>query len=432
MHFALFCFFLLAATNEDFISNNTLWMSELLPAFEDEAIVDNLIELPVSPERSTEDSKNNNNKQSLVNTDNTDENSPKETSSEFSTFDMKQTIVTSLLSDLKKIVKAEDNPEANKLLNNLERALNVNYKNNTELLMTCLNISNELQSPQKTLSKDVERSGNTFTQDKNEEKSEKISNVNICNEKLPLDVDTKLENTTKTTTVNDNNLSVKSLSFDNENNLNINLSKKDTSCAEDKNSQTDEKLALELLKSLGKLLSGQTEDATTMQLLKNIGKALNVASNNGKTENEVQTERQGHNVQQTSVKASESGGTPHSTRTAHRRSFQLESKSKVSKFLLYFTIILIIYPLLSRITIGLLIQPLEKTHRRSISGTPTRKHKDTSELEDRKKPLLSDPSHPVNKKTTISETCNVRKGKLHQIYFMRCHSISARFICTVN
>ncbi|XP_012233947.1 serine-rich adhesin for platelets-like [Linepithema humile] len=384
-----------ASTNDDFISNNTLWMSELLPAFEDEPVVDNLIELPVSPEKSIEDSKNNSKKQSFVNID---ENSLKETSSELSTSNIKQTIVTSLLSDLKKIVKTEDNPEANKLFNNLEKALNVNCKNNTELLMTYLNISNELQSPQKTLSEDVERSEKTNT-DKNEEKNEKISDENLCNnEKLPLDINKKFGNTSETATVSDNSSSIKSSSCkdNSENDLDINSSKENTGCAEEENNQTDEKLAIELLMSLGKLLSGQTEDVTTMQLLKNIGKALNVVSNSSKIESEVQTDRKIHNVQQTSVKASESDRTSHSTKTAHRRSLQLESKSK----------------------------SLEKTNRKSTSGIdslskstsgmPIRKQKNTSELDDRKR-LSSDPSHPVNKKTTISEACNVRKAKVSQL-----------------
>lgn len=325
-----------SASVDDLISNNTLWMSELLPAFEDDLIVDNLIELPISSEENSRIIKNTDKEQSLSN-NNVDENSLKQIEPHF-TDCVKQTVVTSLLTELRKLVKAENNPEVNQLLDNLESALGSNYKNNTELLVTCLNISNELRSPQK-ISSDIEKSEVTNT-DKSEEKSEKISSKEeICNTEKLSDMNYKLENTSQTTTMSSDDLSVKPSSHkdNDENNLNITNSSKETDInyVKDKDNQPDEKLAVELLMNLGKLLSGQVEDATTMQLLKCIGKALNIASNNYKIKSETQLDNNKmHNIQQiTPIKASKSDCNTHSsilsTKAGHRRSF--ERNSKVSK-----------------------------------------------------------------------------------------------------
>lgn len=328
-----------SASVDDLISNNTLWMSELLPAFEDDLMVDNLIELPILSEENSGIIKNTNKEQSLSN-DNVDENSLKQIEPQF-TDCVKQTVVTSLLTELRKLVKAENNSEVDKLLDNLENALGSNCKNNTELLVTCLNISNELRSPQK-ISSDIEKSEVTST-DKSEEESEKIlSKKEICNTEKLSDMNHKLENTSQTTTISDD-LSVKPSSYkdNDEGNLNITNSSKETGInyVKNKDNQPDEKLAVELLMNLGKLLSGQVEDATTMQLLKCIGKALNIA-NNYKIESETQlSSNKMHNIQQiTSIKASKSDHNTHSsilsTKAEHRRSF--ERNPKVSKSFIIF------------------------------------------------------------------------------------------------
>lgn len=313
-------------------------MSELLPAFEDDLIVDNLIELPISSEENSRIIKNTDKEQSLSN-DNVDENSLKQIEPQL-TDCVKQTVVTSLLTDLRKLIKAENNPEVDKLLDNLENALGSNYKNNTELLVTCLNISNELQSPQKISSENVEKSKVTNT-DKSEEESEKISSKEeICNTGTLSDGNCKLENTSQTTTISSDNLSVKPSSYkdNDENNLSITNSIKEADINHGKDNQPDEKLAVELLMNLGKLLSGQVEDATTMQLLKCIGKALNVASNNYKIENETQLDNNKmHNIQQiTPIKASKSDthSSTLSTKVKHRRSY--EKNPKVRRFFTIF------------------------------------------------------------------------------------------------
>lgn len=428
MFFIIF-FFFSASVDDDLISNNTLWMSELLPAFEDDLVVDNLIELPISPEKSSKQCiKNNDKEQSLSNIDKIDENSLKEIEPQF-TDCVKQTIVTSLLTDLRKLIKVENNPEVNKLLDNLENVIDTNCKNNTELLVTCLNLSNELRSPQK-ISSDIEKS-EVVNIDKSEEESEKILfKEEICNvEKLSLDISCKLENTSQATTNSSDNLSLKPSSYENndENHLNITNSPKEvyTNYAKEKDNQSDEKLAIELLMNLGKLLNVQIEDATTMQLLKCIGKALNVASNNYKIENEIPDSNKMHSIQQiTPKKTSEfdrnAHSSTHSTKTEHRRSF--DRKSKVNKF---FTIFYNFDYLCYLYLIIFYMYLLEKTARRSISvmrsspkktsNTQIHKYRRTSEFEDCKKRFLNDSGlvdNLANKKVVVPEACNMEKGNL--------------------
>lgn len=319
-------------------------MSELLPAFEDEPVVDDLIDLPVSPKGNSRDIRNNDKKQSPENIDSAKENLLKEmelpVSSNVSA--VKQN-VTSLLSDLRKLVRTESNPEAKKLLDNLENILDINYKNNTELLVTCLNMSNKSRSPQKTIS-DSERFDESNT-DKNEEESDKESSQEkLCNNEKSLcnneksNVNYKLEDTSQDIVSSGKSSVTSSSCRDNsEDHMSITNSSNITEHSKEKDNQVDKKIAVELLINLQKLLSGQAEDDTTIQLLKNIGKALNTAFNNN-IESKMQincTRKQ--KIQHTApVKAPESGHNVHSSapsKVAHRRS--LEPKSKVSKFLFF-------------------------------------------------------------------------------------------------
>ncbi|XP_050453341.1 putative uncharacterized protein DDB_G0282133 [Cataglyphis hispanica] len=388
-----------SSIDDDLISNNTLWMSELLPAFEDDLVVDNLIELPISPEKSSRGIRNSDKEQSLTNIDNVDENSLKEIEPQF-TDCVQRTVVTSLLADLRKLIKVENNPQVNKLLDNLENVLDTNCKNNTELLVTCLNLSNEWRSPKK-ISSDIEKS-EVINIDKSEEENEKISfKEEICNvEKLPSDINCKLENTSEATTNSSDNLSLKPSSYENnnDNHLNIKNSPKKvyTNYAEEKDNQSDEKLAIELLMNLGKLLNGQVEDATTMQLLKCIGKALNVASNNYKIENEIQSDsNKMHSIQQiTPKKTSEYDRNAHSfihsTKVEHRRSFDRKSK-------------------MARRSISMMRLP-KNTQIQKVNP-----NKSSSEFEDRKKRFSSDSGligNLANKKIVVPEACNMEKAEV--------------------
>ncbi|XP_011350072.2 uncharacterized protein LOC105286669 [Ooceraea biroi] len=385
-----------SADSDDLISNNTLWMSDLLPAFEDEPVVHNLIELPVSPEKNSKDAIKDDKQHISTSMNNAKENSLKGIVSQFTDCvpTVKQTIVTSLLSDLKKLLKAENNTEVNKLVDDLEIALGA--KNNTELLITCLNISNELQSPRKSSS--AESSEKTSV-DKGKDESGKISSEGeVCNgEKSLSDITHKLENTSQAAVAaSDNDVSAQtSPCKDNSRNLNDTNAPKvavNTSYIEQQNNQLDEKLAVELLMNLRKLLRGQADDAATIQILKNIGKALNIASNICKLENEqrMNCDRK-RNIQQTTpVKDVGSDRVAHLANATHRRSF--DSKSK---------------------------RTFEKSGRRSApviesptSNMPGIRHKYTgiSEVENRKKRSSSDSEFIslANKKVVIPETAKTK------------------------
>lgn len=320
--------------DDDLISNNTLWISELLPAFEDE-VVDDLIDLPVSPEGNLKDIKNNYKEQASIN--DTEQNLLKKVESPFT--DVKQD-VTSLLADLRKLIKTENNPpKAKELLDNLENILNINYKNNTELLVTFLNTSNKSRSPQKISLDGIEKFDKSNT-DKSEEESDKIlSQEKLCNNEKSLDINCILKNTSQDISSDKSSVTSSSCKDNNEDSTNTSNSSDLTEYnkyGKEKDNHVDKKIAVELLINLQKLLSGQSEDNTTMQLLKNIGKVLNIALNNN-IENEMKancTRKQ--NIQQTtSVRGLESSrnarSSAHSTKVAHRRS--LEPKSKVSKSL---------------------------------------------------------------------------------------------------
>ncbi|XP_011643221.1 GATA zinc finger domain-containing protein 14-like isoform X2 [Pogonomyrmex barbatus] len=387
-----------SSMDDDLISNNTLWMSELLPAFEDEPVVDNLIDLPVSPKTDVRNVDNSDEKQSPSSIDSMERNLLEEIKSPFADVPVVKQTVTSLLSDLRKLIKTENNSEAKKLLDNLENILDINYKNNTELLLACFNTSNKTQSLQKTPSSEsVERSEKSIT-DKSEEENEneKISLKEKFNnnEKLLPNTDNKLKDSSQDTISSGNSSVIPSSSKDNsENNTNTtnspDITKLNKSIIE-KDNQMDKNVAVQLLINLKKLLSGQAEDDTTIQLLKNIGKALNTALNNSIENKEQTSYSEEQNIQQysTPIRVPESDCNAHTSallKASHRQN--LESKSKTGKR--------------SRSVIE-----------SSPKSTQIRRHRDTSELENRQKRFSSDPgfSNLPNKKPPISETYNTRKG----------------------
>lgn len=325
-----------SASIDDLISNNILWVSELLPAYEDEA-VDNLIELLVSPKENLKVDKSNDLKQSPVSVNNAEDDFMKEIKPQFTdnVSTIRQTMVTTLLLDLKKLIKAENNSEASKLIDNLENELGVKYKNNLELLAN-LDISNGLHNSKMSDDKldDTEQSDKASNDSEQRENKKMSSEDKICdNESSPPYISNGSEDASQATTVSsDNSLTQTSPCNNNsENRLNITKSPQ----AASKDSHSDEKLAIELLVNLGKLLIGQTEDATTLQLLKSIGKALNVASNNCKIKGESQTDDTSYNTQRiTAVETLESkrnASVFSSKKTTHEQNLS----SKVSKFLFF-------------------------------------------------------------------------------------------------
>lgn len=314
-------------------------MSELLPEDDDEG-VGNLIELPVSPKKNLKKVDENDLKQSPTNIDNAEENFMKEKGPQFTdctSAETMQAMITTLLLNLKKLVKVEDNPEASTLIDNLENVLGVKYKNNMELLAS-LNVSNKLQDSELSDDKlnDNNQSDKTrvTSNNKSQEENEKISDEKICDNENSSYINNKSEDTSQVTTTSSNNSLTDRVSLCNNNSEN-NLNTVNSPKTELKDCHSDEKLAVELLVNLGKLLSGQPEDATTLQLLKGIGKALNVASNNCKIESEPLTDDNSRNAQRiTSVDTSKSEhniSLSSSKKVGHEQSFNF--KFKVSKFL---------------------------------------------------------------------------------------------------
>lgn len=247
----------------------------------------------------------------------------------------RQTTVSMLLLDLKKLVKAENNPEASKLIDNLENTLGITCKNDMELLAS-LSVSNELQNSEICDDKSDDINSSKTSNDNSQKENKKIlSEKEICDNEssLPYVSHGSKDASQATTISSDNSLIRASSCNDNsENRLNIIKSPKTTL-----NDSHSEKLAMELLVNLGKLLSGQIEDATTTQLLKNIGKALNIASNNCKSKNESQFNDISRNTRQiTAVKTSPkklselNASLSNSKEVTDEQKFN--SKFKVSKF----------------------------------------------------------------------------------------------------
>ena len=351
---------------DDLITNNLSWTLELLPAFDDEAMVDNLIELPLSPcvngvnptnEKAADCAENNSP------TDKHEEPVAKKAEENVKDIEMEliETISTekritaaTLLLDLKKLVTTEKNTRANKLLENLEKVLGVNWDNNTELLTTCLTTTNNLgKSSQKSSSsveiiKNVAESNMEYSREDNlSRNSPEITESALCanvnfndfgenkcaanNQKNleeingeskdeVLEVKPKTEEINKEKEIND---------LDNENQC-----ENDSFCKTEDNSFKNEKMALELLANIGKLLSKQTGEHSTLNLLKNLGNVLNFASNN--TDANTKADDNYVENQRTPKKStSKFGKRTHSSalsKSANRFSLDLESKKQpVSK-----------------------------------------------------------------------------------------------------
>lgn len=352
------------ASLDDLITNNLSWTLELLPAFDDEAMVDNLIELPLSPCVNGVNSRNEKAADCAENNSPTDKHEePKKAEENMKDIEMEliETISTekritaaTLLLDLKKLVTTEKNMRANKLLENLEKVLGVNWDNNTELLTTCLTTTNNLgKSSQKSTSgveiiKNVAESNMEYSQEDNLSRNspeiidsafcanvnfndfgenkcaannqKNLEEINGESKDEVLEAEPRTEEINKEKEIND---------LDNENECEI-----DSFCKTEDNSFKNEKMALELLAHIGKLLAKQTGEHSTSNLLKNLGSVLNFASNkcnidaNTKADdNYVENQRTPKKSTSKFVKKIHSSAL---SKSANR--FSLDLESKVSTF----------------------------------------------------------------------------------------------------
>ncbi|XP_076162459.1 uncharacterized protein LOC143144197 isoform X2 [Ptiloglossa arizonensis] len=315
---------------DDLIGSNSSWTAELLPAFDDEAMTDNLIELPTSPNVNNLNSKNekvmectsndsySNTNGNLLNSKVGKNMKDLETELIEPISTEKRITTATLLLDLKKLITTEENIEANKLLENLEKVLGINWENNTELLTTYLNTTNNLsKSPQKSSScleiKNVTENNMEYSREDNltsgfpndVKESVICTNMNFndsskVSKEYLKEINSKADNENLEAKTGTKKLETEI----NESDLdNQNVRKKDFSCKTDNNNSLNEKIATELLTNIAKLLTRQTEDYSTLDILKNLGKVLNFASNNCNIDENLESNNNDVEIQTTSKKS---------------------------------------------------------------------------------------------------------------------------------
>ncbi|PBC32132.1 hypothetical protein APICC_05499 [Apis cerana cerana] len=341
---------------DDFITNNSLWTLELLPAFDDETSVENLIELPTSPEGTDTKSKN------IEIAENKCNDSNKSKKNEFSNnvkvkdlemelvepilIEKRFTAVT-LLLELKKLIETENNVEASKLVKNLEKALGINCENNTELLTTYLNATNNLaKNPEKSsnnldMIKNVAEHSMEYSQENNltnnsmenikeSEFFEKTSfNASKCidNQKYLNNVNYKSKCETPETKI-----CIEKIKKEKDENEIISHNNEDSYKQE--NNLINEKMVIELLANIGKLLCEQTDEHPTLNVLKNLGKVLNFTSNNCNVDKNTKSNNAYIEIQQTPKKSKlkfENESRSLYSNSTNRLSLSLESKKISNK-----------------------------------------------------------------------------------------------------
>ncbi|XP_033310566.1 uncharacterized protein PF11_0213-like [Bombus bifarius] len=412
---------------DDLITSNPSWTLELLPAFDDETS-ENLIELPVSPDGAGSKSKN------IKITENKDNESYKDRKDEFSNKikkDMedlemelvepismeKRTTAVTLLLDLKKLIRTEKNIEANKLLENLEKVLGINCENNTELLTTYFNTTNNLsKSPPKSSSNleviknvaennmEYSKEGN-LTGDSTESIKESVFfediNVNNVNTSKCIDNQKYLSNINKKQKCETSGIEINIENINKEKDKNEfsaqKISENDSSCKEKNNSPLNEKVVIELLANIGKLICRQTEEHPTLNILKNLEKVLNVASNNCNVDKDTKNKNDYIEIQQTpkksKLKSENEKQSSFLSKSVNRLSLNLGSKKQtISKNFI-------------RRSVSVSQTPPVETQSGSLIST----NKDTSQLKEVTKRFPSDPgfvSPVLNKKVIINNNKN--------------------------
>ncbi|XP_033331345.2 uncharacterized protein LOC117223252 [Megalopta genalis] len=336
------------SSTDDLISNNPLWTSELLPAFDDE--VDNLIELPTSPNINNVNSsheKVTHCKDSVLheNTNDNVKDLEKELIDPIST--EKRVTAATLLLDLKELINTENNTEANKLLENLERALGISWESNTELLSTYLNLTNNLaKSPQK-LNNDLEMKNVTettiehsldtnVTGDLSENIKELGTNLNgndssldkfsVNSQKCLKEIDNELNDRLR----NDNEKT--KIENENEDSNAQNTNTEGTTRRVESNNSVNENVVMDLLTNIGKLLIGQPQEYATVDFLKKFGDVLHLVSGNINVNENIKTNTNDVEIVQISkgskLKYENKANSSVLSKSVNRLSLQMESKKQ--------------------------------------------------------------------------------------------------------
>ncbi|XP_046818449.1 uncharacterized protein MAL13P1.304-like isoform X2 [Vespa crabro] len=329
----------LGSNSDELIIDDPMWTSELLPAFEDD-IVDDLIEVP---------SLNVNNREEkigdmLCSNDKTKSQNNITKNIEivpFSQIIADKKATSTLLLDLKKIVTTENNSEANRLLENLEKVLGI-QSSNIELLSAYLQTTNDSENIKNT--KEEEHNKSHVDDLKIHENKElccnnKINSREVLNDSKQLLIkENKIQNDLSLVNTQTEISPKKERSVDiekKENDVDINNSTREnieTNNDENNKTENNEKVAVELLINLGKVLSGQSNESATLNLLKNLGEVLNLVSKNKQEKNNEQDNIISTNIGRTSTKE-KSGNKVQSTislKVKQRRSLDLISKMKPS------------------------------------------------------------------------------------------------------
>ncbi|XP_047352764.1 rho GTPase-activating protein gacU-like isoform X3 [Vespa velutina] len=330
----------LGSNSDELIIDDPMWTSELLPAFEDD-IVDDLIEVPSlnanNREEKIGDMLCSNDKTKLQN------NITKNIEIvPFSQIIADKKATSTLLLDLKKIVTTENNSEANRLLENLEKVLGI-QSSNIELLSAYLQTTNDSENIKNT--KEEEHDNKSHVDDlKIHENKElccnnKINSPEVLNDSKQLLIkENKIQNDLPLVNTQTEISPKKERSVDiekKENDVDINNYTREnieTNKDEDNKTENNEKVAVELLINLGKVLSGQSNESATLNLLKNLGEVLNLVSKNKQEKNNEQDNMTSTNIGRTSTKE-KSGNKVQSTislKVKQRRSLDLISKMKPS------------------------------------------------------------------------------------------------------
>ncbi|XP_066587596.1 homeobox-like protein HDP1 isoform X2 [Prorops nasuta] len=323
----------LNSSTDDLISNNYSWLSELLPAFDDENMVDNLIDLPSSTDssdiKSAEEERLKESQATSPKCNTVEDDLEKELISPNTI--KNKVAATTLLLDLEKIVKMDNNLEAINLLNRLQKALGIEYKSNIELLNTCLYYSDEtdnMNNLQANKVKELE----TATIDHNYSTRElsqsieslKVSNItHTCspnnetgnNENKPEqdNVQNVLEINDIDTFNNSDELKVASV-VDCIEKTNVPMDKK-------VEESTKEAIALNILINLGKLLNEKTKELSVLELTNSLQRAFALATMKEDVKN-----------QETSSAESPVVSSPNKTKSERRSlSKSLNKKSPPSK-----------------------------------------------------------------------------------------------------
>ncbi|XP_017882616.1 uncharacterized protein LOC108626459 isoform X2 [Ceratina calcarata] len=333
---------------DDLITNSPSWMPELVPAFDDEISVDNLIELPVSPEGNnakSEEPKVTEHKgnDSLKNKENVRD---LEMELVEPIHTEKHLTAATLLLDLKKLIKTENNIEANKLVENLEKTLGVNCVTNTELLTAYLSVTNNLaKSPKKSSSNlEIIKNVGESTMEHSQEDNLTGSSMGSIKESVSFEyVNFNDPDMIKST---DNQKSLNDVNIESNSEIDVGIenveeikkanskivSEEKSALKMEKNTSINEKLVIELLANIGKLIYAQTEEHPTEDIVTKLRKALQATSRNCNTDNDIESNNAHIEIQQTPKKPkskfenrSKSLGTLQSANTL---SLNLESKEQ--------------------------------------------------------------------------------------------------------